>query len=384
MVRRRQALGRRQAELPVPRWQFDNLPAEIMFRIGCFAGPTATVRLALSSQTLYSPSPVDGRGLTDDYIRACTCPDPCIGWDPWTDQVVPIDMPVIDAENFFLLMREETPEYLIERMLYFAVRARKHRLTLEIIGRLCPSTHLLGHVFTMILSTPACFVESVLECLQTGDRHCCQILLDMGATLPEEVAVNVSAKDVDLDVDKNIILGKHWLYGQWVLDDLDFPVLDDLDLPRRILAWLEFGADPYRHVFEMPFGEAYNGPDEGIRQAEEEEDEGFGVPEARWIYYDDGGYLSNSRSQFYSSANSSTPPLGSWSLLPDSDYTGGSTFAVSRVDTASLTRALAVYERNLERAAEVVRQRWTTRGWRFSGASREEQLREVFESFGHW
>ena len=39
-------------------------------------------------------------------------------------EVMPINMPVVDPELVFLMMRHQTPEYIMERMLYFSVRKK--------------------------------------------------------------------------------------------------------------------------------------------------------------------------------------------------------------------------------------------------------------------
>eukprot|EP00415_Alexandrium_ostenfeldii_P004118 UN4118 len=104
------------------------------------------------------------------------------------------------------------------------------------------------------------------------------------------------------------------------------------------------------------------------------------VPDARWVFWDDGGF----EAEFYSSTDSDTPPEGSWTRLPDAECHKRSTLTVSYIGTHTLVDAYAAVREKLLTAAEAERSEWLRRGWIFGSASRVEQLMEVVQSCGQW
>ena len=222
-----------------------DLTGDIVFHIACLTGPKGAVCLALSSRLLASLSPLDCRGLTDEYIEAFPCPGPIaagivgissddlitlkpdsagacrsgvithiqdqlfafysesggpemISWQSIgkvNDEAIPATMPRLEPELVFLMMRWNTRESMTERMLYFLVRRRKVRLTCEVLLRLKPTARLLGRVLLMVWLHNS-VLNSVCNDFTYPDTDCCRILVENGATIAEEDAVAVHVRGI--------------------------------------------------------------------------------------------------------------------------------------------------------------------------------------------
>ena len=73
--------------------------------------------------------------------------------------------------------------------------------------------------------------------------------------------------------------------------------------------------------------------------------------------------------------------MGDWLRYPSADYEQGSVLEVSKVDTRSWFDALSSDKQALLYAAEQVKDDWASRGWRFGGTSRSEQLQEILRLY---
>jgi hypothetical protein len=399
------------------------LVRSVVFRVDCFAGPKAAVCLALSSPSSLLCSPIDGRGLTDDYIKALPCPGPIAAGCPGLSthdlitlrmdaagtvrsgfvaqmgpdmeafvfrcedgveermvsgqgvitslngEAVPEDghMPSLDVELVFLMVRQETPEHIVERMLLFSVQVRKPFLTLEIIERLRPSAHLLGRVLMMCFNIRS-IVNSACYSLTHEGNDCCQILLDKGASVSQEVAVRVSIADADEGTAHSIVLSRYVLRQ---LRDGDFSFRSTSgghieDNPNTNL-WWDYGCVDGPHDIDM---------------SDEFDCFPLQIPAEN---FHSAFLRCDGLDVFYTHANSSTPLEGNWLLDPLAHGLGeGSTVVVSHVDATSLVDAYATATQSLLGVAEEVRQEWVRAGWYFAGMFVAEQLHEVLQSFGHW
>ena len=364
--------ARPQAQMAAP-CQTTDLVGTVVFEIGCFAGPKGGGCLALSSKLLLSLSPIDGQGLTEHYIEGLPCPGPLaagiigisshefitlrpdaagtvrsgvithivdglfalrseesaqefIEWRSIGEvngEVMPINMQVFDPELVFLMMRLQTPEYIMERMLYFSVRTRKTHLIREIIRRLGPSPQVLGHVLLMV-SFHESVLESVCEDLKSGCKDCCLILVDNGAAISREVAVKVRYAILS----RKYVYYQRWgarraeIFRQWQIATSTAHCKRRPDNLSNLL-------DDWFPLQLAHDGDDYIGPD----------DESITYDDGRWIFtefdvIDDG--VEDGR-QFYSSAplGDRMPTQGDWIRFPDADYEEGERFVVNNVDTLS-------------------------------------------------
>eukprot|EP00929_Paragymnodinium_shiwhaense_P106439 TRINITY_DN71852_c0_g1_i1.p1 TRINITY_DN71852_c0_g1~~TRINITY_DN71852_c0_g1_i1.p1 ORF type:complete len:496 (+),score=17.54 TRINITY_DN71852_c0_g1_i1:71-1558(+) len=417
---RADGLGEPRALTQQMRYQMDTLGACDAFHIACFAGPKATVSLALSSKTLRLISPIDDQGLTAAYIQAFPCPGPiaagCMGISsqdsitlqpdafgivrsglithlatggfafrseeghdeiiPWewiseiNGEAVPDDLPGLDAELLFLMIRPGTSEHIVERMLYFSGWAGKTCLACEVIRRLTPSVHLLGNVLLM-----AFFNVSIREyvCKDLAHRYSnfLQMLVDKGAVVSEEVAVQacIAHPDDDPDRERHIVFTKR-LHHCLILSSTESTA--DVDSFR---AW-RLAIDEFKGEFpvldswcplQLSSGDDFLGPDEWLEHSAEAPEE--------WIFGDDEGFERS----FYSPISSSSPPMGQWLPYLDYCYREGTTFTLGHVHATRLVDALGRRKQVVLNVAERVRQTWTSQGWQFRGASREEQMCEVLQ-----
>lgn len=362
---------------------------QLILQIDCFAGPKAAIYFSWSSRYLCSQSPLDRQGLTTDYILAVPCPSPNDGiqerilWDALDDEDA-IQMPSLDAEIVFLMLRPSTPRHVVERMLFFSVRAGRPCIVLEIIQRLYPLAHTMGRVLMMVLLDIPTFVDTVCNGLNNGGNVCCQILLHRGAAVSQEDAVFIRYSERSYH--RQIVVSRRFCYRDpggaddrhWVYQ---LPPFWGASQPKCFdIAWNRWHQESYGpDVFPIHTSHihgAYRGYDDFI----DRRDGVDGAEDAQWVWFDDGGF----ETEFYSSMSSPTPPQGSWTRLPDAARPEGSTCIVSCIDTATLADAYAAVEGSLLSAAETERSEWLKRGWDFRTSSRTEQLMEVLQSCGQW
>ena len=410
-----------------------DLTSDIVFRIGCLTGPKAAVCLGLSSKLLSSLSPIDSQGLTDQYIEALPCPGPIaagiigisshelitlkpdaagtcrsgvithirdrlfafcsedgdrelIGWQSIGKvdaEAIPICMPRFEPELVFLMMRRETPQHVTERMLYFLVRMHKAYLTCEVVRRLGPSPRVLGRVLLMVWLHDS-VLSSVCDDLTHPYTDCCRILLDSGAAIAEEDAVDVHIRatfDGILSQPSRALRSKVNVYFQSWRDSYVNVFRQWYVATTTQISHDHWGAmlddlldDWFPLQLTVGDGDYLGANDDHIT---------YDGEVSRWIYvgFDviDNG-VEDGR-QFYSVANSIRPPLGDWLRYPSADYEQGSVLEVSKVDTRSWFDALSSDKQALLYAAEQVKDDWASRGWRFGGTSRSEQLQEILRSY---
>jgi hypothetical protein len=267
-------------------------------------------------------------------------------------------MPSLDVELVFLMVRQQTPEHIVERMLLFSVQARKPFLTLEIIKRLRPSAHLLGRVLMMCFNISS-IANSACYSLTHEGNDCCQILLDKGASVSQEVAVRVSIADADEGTANSIVLSRYLfvfhlrLRNGRVASRRTSEGLCDIDGNPNTNVWRDAGCDgiDMSHEFDwfplqLPTAIVYLGDGTYLDPCDGLDD----APHAKWVFSDRVRGL-----QFYSNANSSTPPQGNWLLYPRAGYGEGSTLVVSHIDATSLVDAYATHTQSLLGVAEEVR-----------------------------
>ena len=388
-------------------YQAFDLGSNIVFDVCCFAGPKGAVCLALSSKSLSSCAPIDRLGLTEHYIEGLPCPRPLsagitgvsshemitlrpdsvgrvrtgvithididgffvfrsenavdelIEWPSIGEvdgEVMPTNMPVVDTELIFLMIRPQKPEYMLERMLYFSVRTRKANLIREIIRRLSPSSQILGRVLLMVWLHDS-VLQSVCDDL-SGWKDCCRILLDNGASISKEVAVKVSVSN------QVYILSRKYVYYQ---------------------SWKASRAEMFRQ-FQIAISSQNNTLDKHVLEywfplQLTHDGDNYIAPNGESITYDDGQWIftdfvvvddpvADDR-QFYSSAplGDRMPTLGDWIRFPDADCEESDRFIVSNVETLLCFSTFRSDKQTLLYAAEEVRRVWAVRGWRFRGAS---------------
>ena len=371
-----------------------NLPSNVVFDIGRFAGPKATVSFALISKVASVLAPTDTSGLLRDYIEGCDCPGPlsagligiseedvitartyfpdaagkiqtgvithvCGGMGmfafltqdgvdgliEWRDiieingEVLPDNIPVFDIERVFMMCRQQTPDHIIERMLFFSIRARQIHLLREILRRCKPSPRVLGCVLLMVWFHES-VIESVCKDIESDCRDCCNVLVYHGASIPVEVAVCES----DLILSRKYIYYQLWrrsapaeMFRQWRVANatLARPIPNDLDRP-----WF-----PLQLAHD---GDQYRGPNT----------ETIFNHRGQWIFtnHQNSDFFEDGR-QFYSMASSDAriPALGSlWSPFPDNDYEAGYRFLLRNIVTSLWVDALNFDKQKLVHAAKIV------------------------------
>ena len=369
---------------------FVSLSEDIVFDIACYAGPKATVRFALISKVVSDLAPKDSHGISDKYMKEMECPSSLTagligiskedtitlfpGADgrmlhgavthmtrtgdfaflsedgsrsliAWSDiaeinnEVLPLAMPLFDIEFVFLMLRQYTPDHIVERMLFFSIRHRKVHFLREIIRRLKPLPQVLGGALLMIW-----FHESLLESVSKDIDHdcedCCKILMDAGAWIPVESAVRVP---------NTVLATKYAYYQNW---GKIFPALK---FRQWRVAVQTLGRPIPIDVFDFWFplqlahdGPFYRGPNSEIMQYDANQ----------WIFSElevVEAVMANGR-QFHSiaSANVNIPTLGEWSRFPNADYPESYRFMVSIVDISSVLDAFALDKRKLACAAGIL------------------------------
>ena len=257
---------------------------------------------------------------------------------------------------------------MLERMLYFSVRTRKANLIREIIRRLSPSSQILGRVLLMVWLHDS-VLQSVCDDL-SGWTDCCRILLDNGASISKEVAVKVSVSEQVFILSRKYVYYQSWRKSRAdIFRQFQFAVSsEDSTLNSKLQEyWFPLQLTHDSDDYIAPNGEC-------IRYAD-----------GQWIFLDldvVDDPVADGR-QFYSSAplGDRMPTLGDWIRFPDADYDESDRFIVSNVETLLCFSTYRYDKQTLLYAAEVVRRVWAVRGWRFRGASRDEQLQEVLQMY---
>ena len=300
-------------------------------------------------------------------------------------------MPRLEPELVFLMMRRNTRQSMVERMLYFLVRRRKVRLICEVLLRLVPRARVLGRVLLMVWLHES-LVNSVCDDFIHPNTDCCRILVENGATIAEEDAVSVHVRGIvggrDLEPQDFLQCKASCYFQQWSHERVHMfrqwyittSILRSQDHTGRMLDGF---MDDWFPVQLDNVNKAYIGVDERCLAYDRERDE--------WIYVEfdvitDGVGVDDGQ-QFYKVANGSTPPLGYWLRCPGADFERGSVLEVRKVDTRSCLHVFTSDKHSLLQAAQLVADAWAWRGWRFVGFSQSEHLEEVLrecpESWEH-
>ena len=309
--------------------------SDMVIDIGHFLGPKGAVCLALTSKILMKLSPIDQKGITEKYIRSLPCPcaidagivgisvhdrieldefgeegnvfgfithiqedmfvmrlesgdEKLIGFQSImavNNESFPVDMPCLVPELIFLMMRQETPGHILERMLYFLVRHGKSNLVSEMILRMKLTSELLGRVLLM-LWLHGVMLDRLCEPSVISSQRCCQMLVDSGATVAEKDGVEVQILCTDgTFLQKYIRCKSNVYFQQWSTHYVN-AMNDWSDWNYTASAMLADGRSPHAW-FPLQFNDncgLYMGPDKRFFLSARENGEWEIIPDIHYPF----------------------------------------------------------------------------------------------------